>query len=87
MGGPGSGRGGLSRETVREVQHLLKRGWTAERVARQLEIGATTVKKIRAGEHFLQLQMDIEAYERCPGCGGLLAVKPCVLCELRKAGL
>ena len=89
MGGEGSGRGGLSPQKVRRAEKLLAQGKTRVEVAGALGLGLTTVRRIELGEHFLQLAMDLAdpSVVRCPTCGGLTTVQPCLLCELRRAGL
>jgi hypothetical protein len=87
MGGPGSGRGGLSIDVVCRAEKLLEAGWGPYRVARTLELGITTVYRIKAGAHFLQLAMDELVAVRCQGCGGLVLELPCRLCAMRAAGL
>ncbi len=87
MGGDGSGRGGVTPHKVRRVEKLLEQGKRREWIAQTLRIGLTTVRRIELGEHFLQLAMDVAAYQRCPGCGALIETETCLLCELRKAGL
>ncbi len=86
MGGPGSGRDGISRQFVIEAERLLEAGGNVTDVARRLALSRDTVAKIRAGEHFLQPLIDADRYRRCPGCGGLVQ-GDCLLCELRRAGL
>lgn len=87
MGGPGSGRKGLSHHTVRKCERLLEAGHGAYVVARRLGLGVTTVYRIGEGAHFLQLLADEATFDRCGGCGALIDATRCLLCELRKAGL
>lgn len=87
MGGPGSGRGGLAVRTVHKCERLLDAGVGPYYVAAKLGIHVSTVYRIQQGAHFLQLLMDEETFERCSGCGALIERRPCLLCELRKAGL
>ncbi|WP_428303884.1 hypothetical protein [Lacipirellula sp.] len=56
-------------------------------IARQLGIGERTVRVIKSGTHFTQVFRDELKHWRCPGCGGLVEKFPCMLCEMRKAGL
>jgi hypothetical protein len=87
MGGHGSGRGGLSPSTVRQVERLLVERYGSNRaIARSLGIGEATVRAIARGEHFSQLDVSAVKYARC-GCGALTDQQPCRLCLLRAAGL
>ena len=87
MGGKASGRGGISPHLVRRCEELLELGDLSLRaVARRLGIDERTVRRIQAGEHFLQLAIDEARYARC-GCGALTDEQPCKLCRLRAAGL
>lgn len=86
MGGPGSGRGGISPAKVDRAERLLAAGWSARRVAREIGVHHNTVDAIAAGVHFLQLARDQRRYARC-ACGALTDEQPCKLCQLRAAGL
>jgi predicted transcriptional regulator len=90
MGGEGSGRGGISIDLVKACERLLTTaGWQTGEIARELGIDRSTVQRIARGEHFLQLQIELQnpRYARCSGCGAMTDEQPCKLCKLRAAGL
>ena len=87
MGGSGSGRGGLSPNTVTAAERLLNLGWSSYRIGAALGIDPTTVQRIARGEHFSQMDPDKVRWVRCSSCGATADQSPCRLCVLRQQGL
>jgi hypothetical protein len=70
----------LSLITRVRIVELATAGLPAEEVAAQLELSSTTVQRVLAGHFGRAARRSGNSYERCPGCGGMVNVWPCVKC-------
>jgi len=69
----------LGASTIVEAKRLLDSGLSKSYVMRNLRIGQGSVNRIAAGTLTAKEATPV----RCPGCGGLLEVTPCIACETR----
>lgn len=88
-GNTNSGRGGISIGLVCEILRLQSKGMGPYSTAQRLKMSFRTVKRVYSGKHrHCAAAREILAAEpksrRCPGCGGLVAEWPCLLCAARK---
>lgn len=79
-------RTNLSSQVIAQAVGLVRDGETMRQVARRLGIGLGSVWRAVHGQHFSQAEnIDPAAVlERCPTCGGLLVVRPCMKCEVER---
>ena len=70
-------------------RYLLDSGWTARQVRRTLRITRRQFDHLvthlsdRAAIADDPFSRARRAAQRCPGCGGLVFLRPCLTCELR----
>jgi hypothetical protein len=71
------------------ARYLLDRGWTARQVRRTLGLTRRQLDQLlahlgdRAAIADDPFSRARRAARRCPGCGGLVFLWPCLICELR----
>jgi hypothetical protein len=80
----------LNRDQIGLIERLFAQGAEPPAIAAAAGCGASTVKRVLAGRHSLQLRgrrdavSGVRSYRvrpvRCPGCGGLVHELPCRLC-------
>lgn len=82
----------LSDERIQAVLDMLADGVSALQVSKRLEISYTTVSRIKFGELKPSRAEDRKLLidspmpgSRCPGCGAIIFVWPCVGCRANEA--
>jgi len=81
----------LPADVVVAVEELLAAGLPDRLAAKKAEVSRATVMRIRRGTYRQpkaapsQLRKnEAKTRERCPGCGGLITIRPCRYCRLRE---
>jgi len=80
MGDPQRQRHVLSYETMQTVIQMYKDGKSVEQIAKALDLMAETVHDVLAGEYSLLIKRKKIKPRRCPICGNIVYVWPCVSC-------
>ncbi len=84
----------ITNDVISAVQELLKSGLSGRKIAKQVGIGRGTVNNIACGKCRVKQASEntsgsesesafafIYPPKRCPGCGALLKVWPCIACN------
>ena len=83
-------------ETLGEIDHLSRMGWSNRKIAEQTGVSKSFVQLVTSGkrkERFDTTEEPLKPrrkyppadgdYERCPDCGAMIQ-PPCLACELKK---
>lgn len=68
---------------VAAIKRQLAAGVPKAEIARRLGVDRYTVLRVSNGSHVSARQHRVPA-RRCPGCGGIPKVVPCLLCAARQ---
>jgi hypothetical protein len=86
----------LTFDELLAIRRALSRGWRYVRIAREMNVSVWTIARIANDPHFRDVALaeedlpvddappDYEAQQlrRCPGCGAMVYVWPCLGCRL-----
>lgn len=66
------------------ILNLIERGTSIEETATKMAVLPITVQRVVAGHLGREARRREKPCDRCPGCGGLVNVWPCLECTARR---